>query len=171
MIRIETLETPSLGDRSYLATDGQVAVIVDPQRDIDRLLTLVEQRGLRVTHVLETHVHNDYVSGGLELARCTGGDYVLPEGSDAAFDHLPVGDGELLHAGAITLRSLRTPGHTHSHTSCALQDADGRPGPCSPAAPCSTAPPAAPTWSAPPTPLQAEQQRRSVSHARGSQAG
>ncbi|MDP9430440.1 MAG: MBL fold metallo-hydrolase, partial [Actinomycetota bacterium] len=61
-MQIHTIETSSLGDRSYLATDGQVAVVVDPQRDIDRVLDLVEQRGLRLTHVLETHVHNDYVT-------------------------------------------------------------------------------------------------------------
>lgn len=69
MITIETLETSSLGDRSYVVADGEVAVVVDPQRDIDRVLDLVEERGWQVTHVLETHVHNDYVSGGLELAR------------------------------------------------------------------------------------------------------
>ena len=72
MIQIETIETSSLGDRSYLAHDGEVAVVVDPQRDIDRVLALAAERGVRITHVLETHVHNDYVSGGLELAGRTG---------------------------------------------------------------------------------------------------
>ncbi len=125
MIHIETIETSSLGDRSYLATDGQVAVVVDPQRDIDRVLDLVEQRGLRLTHVLETHVHNDYVTGGLELAARTGATYVLPTGSDALFDHHPVGDGDVLEAGAVRLRVLHTPGHTHHHVSYVLEDAQG----------------------------------------------
>ena len=123
MIHIETIETSSLGDRSYLATDGQVAVVIDPQRDIDRVLDLVEQRGLSLIHVLETHVHNDYVSGGLELAVRTGATYVLPTGSDALFDHHPVGDGDVLEAGAIRLRVLHTPGHTHHHVSYVLEDA------------------------------------------------
>ena len=69
MIHIETIETSSLGDRSYLVHDGEVAVVVDPQRDIDRVLDLAAEHGVRITHVLETHVHNDYVTGGLELAR------------------------------------------------------------------------------------------------------
>jgi len=119
-MHIETIETSSLGDRSYLATDGQLAVVVDPQRDIDRVLDLVEARGLRVTHVLETHVHNDYVTGGLELAARTGATYVLPAGSDVEFDHVSVGDGDVLAAGAMRLRVLHTPGHTHHHVAYAL---------------------------------------------------
>jgi hydroxyacylglutathione hydrolase len=120
MTHIETIETPSLGDRSYLADDGEVAVVVDPQRDIDRVLDLVEARGLRVTHVLETHVHNDYVTGGLELAQRTGAAYVLPAGSDVAFHHVSVGDGDVLDAGTMRLRVLHTPGHTHHHVSYVL---------------------------------------------------
>lgn len=125
-MQIETIETSSLGDRSYLATDGEVAVVVDPQRDIDRFLDLVEQFGVRVTHVLETHVHNDYVTGGLELAQRTAAAYVLPKGSDVEFDHVSVGDGDVLEAGAMRLRVLHTPGHTHHHVSYSLSDTDGQ---------------------------------------------
>ena len=125
MIQIQTIETSSLGDRSYLATDGHVAVVVDPQRDIDRVLDLLEQRGLSLTHVLETHVHNDYVTGGLELAARTGATYVLPAGSDALFEHATVGDGDVLETGAIRLRVLHTPGHTHHHVSYVLESAQG----------------------------------------------
>ena len=63
---------PALGDRSYLVHDGDVGVVIDPQRDIDRVLRLAAERGVRITHVLETHIHNDYVTGGLALARETG---------------------------------------------------------------------------------------------------
>jgi len=125
MITIETLETASLGDRSYVATDGQVAVVVDPQRDIDRVLSLVGERGLQVTHVLETHVHNDYVTGGLELSQVTGAIYVLAAGSGVAFEHVAVEDEQVLEAGQMRLRVLRTPGHTHAHVSYVLESADG----------------------------------------------
>ena len=125
MIEIQTIETSSLGDRSYLATDGVVAIVVDPQRDIDRVQALAGERGVRVTHVLETHVHNDYVTGGLELARQAGADYVLAAGSGVEFDHVAVGDGQVLEAGEMRLRVLFTPGHTHHHVSYALEDADG----------------------------------------------
>ncbi|MDQ3627285.1 MAG: MBL fold metallo-hydrolase [Actinomycetota bacterium] len=122
---IERIETSSLGDRSYLADDGEVGVVVDPQRDIDRILDLAAARGVRLTHVVETHVHNDYVTGGLELAQRTGAAYVLPVGSDADFEHLAVGDGDVLEAGVMRLRVLHTPGHTHHHVSYALESADG----------------------------------------------
>ena len=125
MIQIETIETSSLGDRSYLATDGEIAVVIDPQRDVDRVIKLVEQRGVRVSHVLETHIHNDYVSGGLELSLLTGAQYVVADGDDVAFDRLAVRDGDVIEAGAMRLRVLHTPGHTHHHVSYTLQNADG----------------------------------------------
>ena len=72
MHNVVTIATPGLGDRSYLAHDGEVALVVDPQRDIDRVLDLAAARGVRITHVFETHLHNDYVTGGLALALATG---------------------------------------------------------------------------------------------------
>ena len=70
MIQIEMIETSSLGDRSYLATDGEVAVAVDPQRDVDRLLNMVEHRGVRLTHVVETHVHTCTTTTSPEGSSC-----------------------------------------------------------------------------------------------------
>ncbi|MCF6735304.1 rhodanese-like domain-containing protein [Blastococcus sp. KM273129] len=122
MFDVQTIETPSLGDRSYLVDDGEVAVVIDPQRDIDRVLDLVAQRRVRVSHVLESHVHNDYVTGGPELARRVGAVYVLPAGSGAELDHVAVSDGDVLDAGRMRLTVLHTPGHTHHHVSYALGD-------------------------------------------------
>lgn len=126
MFEIVTIETTSLGDRSYLATDGRVAVVVDPQRDIDRVQDLIARLGVRLSHVLETHVHNDYVSGGLALSRATGAEYVLPAHSHVEFGHRSVHDGEVLTAGSMAIGALHTPGHTHHHTSYTLADAQGR---------------------------------------------
>jgi len=125
MIQIETIETSSLGDRSYLATDGEIAVVIDPQRDVDRVMKLVEQRGVRISHVLETHIHNDYVTGGLELSLLTGAQYVVATGDDVAFDRLAVRDGDVIEAGSMRVRVLHTPGHTPHHVSYALQSDDG----------------------------------------------
>src|SRR5215470_15044347 len=69
--KIVAIDTRSLGDRSYLVHDREVAFVVDPQRDIDRVLALVEGLGVRLTDVFETHIHNDYVTGGLALAKTT----------------------------------------------------------------------------------------------------
>ena len=124
MIEVTGIDTPALGDRSYLATDGRVAMVVDPQRDIDRVLAAAASRGVRITHVFETHIHNDYVSGGLALARVTGAAYHVNAADAVTFDRVPVRDGDLLGVGdAMTVRVLATPGHTFTHLSYVLEDA------------------------------------------------
>lgn len=115
------IETPTLGDRSYLAHDGEVAFVVDPQRDIDRVLDLAEAEGVRITHVFETHIHNDYVTGGLALAERTGAQYFVNGADEVAYDRTRVSDGdEVVVSDAMQLRALATPGHTFTHLSYAL---------------------------------------------------
>jgi glyoxylase-like metal-dependent hydrolase (beta-lactamase superfamily II)/rhodanese-related sulfurtransferase len=122
-LSIVTIETPSLGDRSYLVHDGEVAFVVDPQRDIDRVLLLLEEHGVRLTHVLETHIHNDYVTGGLALARRTGAEYLVNGDDDVSYDRTPVADGDVIEVGGrMRVTALATPGHTFTHLSYALQD-------------------------------------------------
>ena len=121
------VETPSLGDRSYVVHDGSVAVVIDPQRDIDRLLAEISEPSLRLTHVVETHVHNDYVSGGLSLARRTGAEYVTCADDDARFDRRGVVDGDEIVTGTLTFRAVHTPGHTHTHLSYVVSDRTGVP--------------------------------------------
>lgn len=116
-MHIEVLPTEELGDRSYVAHDGTTAVVVDPQRDLDRLEALLASRGLTVGAVLETHVHNDYLTGGVELARRTGARYVLNAEDDVRFDRHPVRDGDVLEVGTLTVRAVATPGHTDTHLS------------------------------------------------------
>ncbi|MEV3905502.1 MBL fold metallo-hydrolase [Mycobacterium sp. NPDC050551] len=120
---VSIIETSGLGDRSYLVSDGDVAVVIDPQRDIDRVLAAAAD--VRITHVLETHVHNDYVTGGLALAKATGAEYVLPAGEDVEFERRAVGEGDSVDTGGIHLDVLLTPGHTHHHVSYVLRDASG----------------------------------------------
>ena len=126
MIEILTLDTPSLGDRTYLVTDGEVGVVVDPQRDIDRVLDHAGAGGIHITHVAETHLHNDYVTGGLALARRVGAEYLVSADDDVAFARCPVRDGDVITTGQLRLRVLHTPGHTFTHLAYALEDADGR---------------------------------------------
>ena len=124
MANVLTIPTPSLGDRSYLVTDGAVAFVVDPQRDIDRVLALTESRGITVTHVFETHIHNDYVTGGLALARATGAAYHVNGADSVAFDRVAIADGDVIPVGAsMRVRVIATPGHTFTHLAYALEDA------------------------------------------------
>ena len=116
-MQIDIIETTGLGDRSYLISDGGIGVVIDPQRDIDRVLALAEKRAVRIALVLETHLHNDYLTGGLELSGRVGADYVVPAGDAVAYDRVPAADGDVLDAGPMRLRVLHTPGHTHHHRS------------------------------------------------------
>ncbi len=121
-MQILTIETASLGDRSYLVHDGTTAAVIDPQRDIDRVFGLLEEHGLELAAVLETHVHNDYVTGGYELARRTGATYHLNADEELDFAVSPVRDGDVLEIGTFTVRALHTPGHTPTHVAYVAND-------------------------------------------------
>ncbi|MFN6548698.1 rhodanese-like domain-containing protein [Mycolicibacterium nivoides] len=125
---ISIIETSGLGDRSYLVADGDTGAVIDPQRDIDRVLELADHRGVRITHVLETHIHNDYVTGGLELARTTDAEYVVAPGDDQlGYQYHAVRDGDTVEVGTFQFRVVHTPGHTQHHVSYALHDSHGTP--------------------------------------------
>jgi glyoxylase-like metal-dependent hydrolase (beta-lactamase superfamily II)/rhodanese-related sulfurtransferase len=121
-VKVVVLDTSSLGDRSYLVHDGQVAFVVDPQRDIDRVLALAGRLQVTITHVLETHLHNDYVTGGLALARITGAAYHVNAADQVKFSRAGVRDGDVIEIGAtMTVRVIATPGHTYTHLAYALE--------------------------------------------------
>ncbi|MEV5106844.1 rhodanese-like domain-containing protein [Streptomyces massasporeus] len=123
MFFVDTLELEGLGNRCHVAGGPGAAVVVDPPRDIDQVIATAARRGVRIAYVVETHVHNDYVSGGLELARVTGAAYLVPAGAHVSFDRIPVADGDTVAVDeGLTLRALATPGHTPHHTSYVLEE-------------------------------------------------
>ncbi|MFK0252400.1 rhodanese-like domain-containing protein [Streptomyces sp. NPDC090445] len=123
MTEIEIMTTASLGDTSYLLVSGDEAALVDPQRDSWELMESCAGRGVRIRYALETHVHNDYVSGSLEVRAATGATVAGPARAPYAFDHLGLADGDEITVGDTTLRALETPGHTAEHTSYLVLDA------------------------------------------------
>jgi hydroxyacylglutathione hydrolase len=125
LMDVSAIETSGLGDRSYVVDQDGVAVVIDPQRDIDRVLTTAGERGATITHVLETHLHNDYVTGGLELSHTVGAEYVVPAGDDVGYARRAVADGDIVDAGPIRLQVMHTPGHTHHHVSYVLRTRQG----------------------------------------------
>ncbi|MEV6813919.1 MBL fold metallo-hydrolase [Micromonospora sp. NPDC051296] len=112
-----SFRTPGLGDQTYLLTHEGKGVLVDPQRDIDRFLHAAAERDVDVRFVLETHLHNDYVSGGEQAALRTGAELVLPAAAAAAYPHTPAFHLEDIKAEGLTIRPIHTPGHTPEHTS------------------------------------------------------
>lgn len=118
---VVVIDSAGLGDRSYIVHDGVSALVVDPQRDIDRVEQALVEQGVSVTHVAETHIHNDYVTGGLTLARKHGATYVVPGDVDLAFLSEPfvvaVTDGDTFTVGDFVVTAIHTPGHTPHHMS------------------------------------------------------
>jgi len=119
-LKIINIDTPTLGDRSYLTHDGKTALVVDPQRDIDRVQELLKQEGVDLGAVVETHMHNDYVSGGLVLAKEYGAKYLVHEQDPVTFERQSVKDEEIVPVGSFAVQALHTPGHTFTHLSYAL---------------------------------------------------
>ncbi|MEV4103432.1 MBL fold metallo-hydrolase [Nonomuraea sp. NPDC049649] len=117
-MEIISFRTPGLGDQTYLLTYEGRGVLVDPQRDLGRFLDAAAERDVELRFVLETHLHNDYVSGGEQAALRTGAELVLPAAAAPAYRHTPAFHLEDIEGGAgLTLRPIHTPGHTPEHTS------------------------------------------------------
>ena len=124
-LTVRVIETPTLGDRTYVVHDGEVAFVIDPQRDIDRVLEVLEADDVRLTHVFETHIHNDYVTGGFALAQSTGADYLVNAEDDVSFERTSISNGQVVEVGSrMRVRAIATPGHTFTHLSYALAIVD-----------------------------------------------
>src|SRR5262245_40337732 len=111
-----------LAHASYLIGSDGEAVVVDPQRDVDQYIAEAEAHGLKIKHVIETHLHADFVSGHRELAARTGAEIVFGRKAGATFPHHPASDGDDIKIGKVVLRILETPGHTPESISVLVID-------------------------------------------------
>ncbi|MFZ5854198.1 MAG: MBL fold metallo-hydrolase [Chloroflexota bacterium] len=113
-----------LGHASYLVGDADagVAAVVDPRRDVDAYVDLARDEGLRITEILETHVHNDYVSGAEELRQRTGATVRAAANAALTRPHQAIADGDEFRLGSLRFRVVATPGHTPDHVSFAVAD-------------------------------------------------
>ena len=111
-----------LAHASYLVGSEGVAAVIDPQRDVDIYLDAAGQKDLKIEHIIETHLHADFVSGHHELAERTGARIYLGGGSGATFPHTAVEDGDSLQFGPCRFDFLTTPGHTVESICIAMSD-------------------------------------------------
>ena len=113
------------GCLSYLVGAGDVAVAIDPSRDLDQYLTVATERGWRITHVLDTHLHADHLSGARDLSALVGAALWLNPADPFDFDFEPLTDGrsiELVPGVELTVSSVSVPGHTEGSTMYQLSD-------------------------------------------------
>jgi hydroxyacylglutathione hydrolase len=126
-LTVISLDTPTLGDRGYIAHDGKTALVVDPQRDIDRVEQVLSDNNLSLGAVVETHMHNDYVSGGLVLSQNYQATYITSAEDPVAFKRTAAHDLDEFTIGNFGIQALHTPGHTFTHLSYVLHDESGKP--------------------------------------------
>ena len=112
---LELILTPGLGNASFLIGAGREAAVIDPPRDAWRVVAAAERRGWRITHAVETHVHNDYLSGALELRAAQGTEILAPARGRYAFAHRPMDEADTLDLDRFRLTARATPGHTPEH--------------------------------------------------------
>jgi len=122
MAKIEQFVVEGLGHQSYLVTDeaSGSAAVVDPRRDVDVYLQAADRADVHITHVLETHIHNDYITGSRELATRTGATIVASGLDPLHYPFTPVREGDQFSLGELTFQALATPGHTPAHISYLL---------------------------------------------------
>lgn len=111
------VRTPGLGDTTYIVTYDGLGILVDPQRDVDRFLDPFAERDVELRWVVETHLHNDYVSGGVVAAQRTGAELVLPAGAAPEFPNTPAFHRERFGDATLAIEPIHTPGHTPEHMS------------------------------------------------------
>src|SRR4030042_1546821 len=111
-----------LAHSSYLLGGTNNCAIVDPRRDIDIYLQAAKDMGMKITHILETHLHADFVSGHMDLAEKTGAAIYAPKPARCSFKHTAVGEGDTFEIEYISIKVIETPGHTPEHISYIVTD-------------------------------------------------
>ena len=124
---IDRFEVPGLAQYSYIISSQGQGIVVDPSRDTDRYLHFLEERGLTLSSIVETHIHADFASGARALAEATGAELAL-SGYDQGehyrygMPHRSLRTGDTLKVGAVRFEVLHTPGHTPEHLSFIAYD-------------------------------------------------
>jgi glyoxylase-like metal-dependent hydrolase (beta-lactamase superfamily II)/rhodanese-related sulfurtransferase len=125
-VQIERFYLGCLAHASYAVCSEGFAAIIDPQRDVEIYLEAAARTGWKIEHIIETHLHADFVSGHRELAERTGARIYLGSGSGAVFSHVAARDGDEIQFGRCHFEFLQTPGHT-TESICVLMTDLGQP--------------------------------------------
>ena len=121
-VEIQSFYLGCLAHASYVVSSEGIAAVIDPQRDIELYLDFAKEKNLRIAHVIETHLHADFVSGHHELAERAGAKIYLGAGSGATFPHVAVKDGDSIQFGECRFDFFQTPGHTLESICIAMTD-------------------------------------------------
>lgn len=121
-VQVERFYLGCLAHASYMIGSEGTAAVIDPQRDVELYLEAAASKGWKIAHVIETHLHADFVSGHRELAERTGARIYLGAGAGATFPHIEIRDGDRVDFGQCSLSFLQTPGHTLESICIVMKD-------------------------------------------------
>ena len=107
---------------SYILAGKSTCAVIDPQRDIDLYIHEARAMGVDITHIFQTHLHADFISGHMDLAKKTGAKIYAPKSAECTFDHMALSEGDHVDLEDMRLNVLETPGHTPEHCSYIVVD-------------------------------------------------
>jgi glyoxylase-like metal-dependent hydrolase (beta-lactamase superfamily II)/rhodanese-related sulfurtransferase len=119
---IQSFFVPGLAHLSYLLGGKGTCAIIDPRRDVEEYMSVAKSMGMRITHILETHLHADFISGHMDLAARTGAEILVPKAGQCTFPHRPVKEGDEFQIEDMNIRVFETPGHTPEHITYVVTD-------------------------------------------------
>lgn len=119
---IQQIFTEKIAHSSYILAGDKTCAVVDPRRDIEIYLDLTRKLGVKITHILETHLHADFISGHIDLAQKTGAKIYTPRSASCDFESITLSEGDSFSIENIKLDILETPGHTPEHISYVVTD-------------------------------------------------
>jgi hydroxyacylglutathione hydrolase len=125
-MNIEQIYTGCLAQGAYYISSNGEAAIVDPLRETAPYISRLQQDGVKLKYVFETHFHADFVSGHLDLSKKTGAAIVYGPNAACGFECISAKDGEEFKIGGVTIKVLHTPGHTMESTTYLLKDESGK---------------------------------------------
>jgi len=119
---IEQFYIPKIAHSSYLLGGEENCAIVDPSRDVDRYIAAAKNMGFKITHILETHLHADFISGHMDLAEKTGATIYAPASANCQFKHQALKERDKFQIDNVSIGVLETPGHTPEHIAYVVTD-------------------------------------------------
>ncbi|WP_406656497.1 MBL fold metallo-hydrolase [Methanolobus sp. ZRKC2] len=119
---IQQYFTEGIAHSSYILSGNRTCAVIDPRRDTDLYVQHARELGVRITHILETHLHADFISGHIDLAERTGAKIYAPKTAECDFEHIPLSEGDSFMIEDMKIEVLETPGHTPEHISYIVAD-------------------------------------------------
>jgi len=119
---IEQFYIPKIAHSSYLLGGEENCAIVDPSRDVDKYIAAAKNMGFKISHILETHLHADFISGHIDLAEKTGATIYAPASANCQFKHQALKEGYKFQIDNVSISVLETPGHTPEHIAYVVTD-------------------------------------------------